>query len=143
MSNSLLIPNRYKRLGFIILVPSLILGAMYMFADFQFDFLTIPNENKKLFDLDFNFTDEIALTGAIAGLLLIAFSREKTEDEYINTLRLESLQWAVLINYVLLVIATWVVYDNPYWHVLIYNMLTIPIIFIIRFHYVLAKNKAQ
>lgn len=135
MSNSLLLPNRFKRLGFIILVPFLALGTLYMFWDFNFSWLDIGTS--------INLTDEIALTGTIAGLLLIAFSKEKTEDEYISTLRLESLQWAVLIHYILLVIATWAVHELAYIQVMVYNMLTIPIIFIIRFHYVLAKNKAQ
>lgn len=134
MSHALLIPNRYKRLGFIILIPFLVLGAMYMFWDFSFSWLDIGTS--------INLTDEIALTGTIAGLLLIAFSKEKTEDEYISTLRLESLQWAVLIHYILLVITTWAVHELAYIQVMVYNMLTIPIIFIIRFHYVLAKNKA-
>jgi hypothetical protein len=134
MSNSLLIPNHYKRLGFIILIPFLVLGALCMFRDFNFSWLDIGKS--------INLTDEIALTGTIAGLLMIAFSKEKTEDEYISTLRLESLQWAVLIHYILLVIATWAVHSLAYIQVMVYNMLTIPIIFIIRFHYVLAKNKA-
>jgi hypothetical protein len=134
MSNSLLIPNHYKRLGFIILIPFLVLGALCMFRDFNFSWLDIGKS--------INLTDEIALTGTIAGLLMIAFSKEKTEDEYISTLRLESLQKAVLIHYILLVIATWAVHSLAYIQVMVYNMLTIPIIFIIRFHYVLAKNKA-
>jgi hypothetical protein len=134
MSNSLLIPNHYKRLGFIILIPFLVLGALCMFRDFNFSWLDIGKS--------INLTDEIALTGTIAGLLMIAFSKEKTEDEYISTLRLESLQWAVLIHYILLVIATWAVHSLAYIQVMVYNMLTIPIIFIIRFHYVLAKKKA-
>jgi hypothetical protein len=130
MSRALLIPNHYKRLGFIIFVPFFILGAIHLFADFNLEFLNF-------------LTDEVALTGTIIGLMLIAFSQEKIEDEFIGTLRLQSLQWAVIINYILLIIASWVFYGMAYLHVMIYNMLTIPIIFIIRFHYVLAKNKAQ
>lgn len=141
MDSSLLIPNRYKKIGWMVLVPSFILGLFVRFADFQFGFLEISKNDKRLLDDDINLTDELALTGIIIGLLLLAFSREKVEDEYIGKIRLESLQWAVLINYVLLIIATWLIHGLGYIDVMMYNMLTVLIIFLIRFHYVLRKNQ--
>lgn len=141
MDSSLLIPNRYKKLGWMVLVPSFILGLFVRFADFQFGFLEISKNDKRLLDDDINLTDELALTGIIIGLLLLAFSREKVEDEYIGKIRLESLQWAVLINYVLLIMATWLIHGLGYIDVMMYNMLTVLIIFLIRFHYVLRKNQ--
>lgn len=141
MDSSLLIPNRYKKIGWMVLVPSFILGLFVRFADFQFGFLEISKNDKRLLDDDINLTDELALTGIIIGLLLLAFSREKVEDEYIGKIRLESLQWAVLINYVLLIIATWLIHGLGYIDVMMYNMLTVLVIFLIRFHYVLRKNQ--
>lgn len=140
MKHSLLLANQYKRIGFFVLVPFLILGLFVRFADFHWSFLSLPI-NVGFLDNTINFTDELALTGIIAGLLLIAFSREKTEDEYIAKIRLESLQWAVLINYILLIISTWLVHGFAYIDVMMYNMLTVLIIFIIRFHLVLRKNQ--
>jgi hypothetical protein len=141
MDSSLLIPNRYKRIGWMVLVPSFILGLFVRFADLQLGFLEISKNNKSLLDDDINLTDELALTGIIIGLLLLAFSREKVEDEYIGKIRLESLQWAVLINYILLIIATWLIHGLGYIDVMMYNMLTVLIIFLIRFHYILRKNQ--
>lgn len=141
MKHSLLLANQYKRIGFFVLVPFLILGLFVRFADFQWSFLSLSIGDKGILDNNINFTDELALTGIIAGLLLIAFSREKTEDEYIAKIRLESLQWAVLINYILLIISTWLVHGFAYIDVMMYNMLTVLIIFIIRFHLVLRKNQ--
>ena len=117
---------------------------MVRFSEFQFDALTIVFKGKKVTDLDssLNFTDEFALTGIIISLLFIAFAREKNEDEFITKTRLESWQWAVLINYILLLLATWAVHGLAFIDVMMYNMLTIPIIFIIRFHYVLYKTRA-
>lgn len=144
MKSSLLLPHRYKLIGFLILIPSLVLGIAVMFYDFKIDFLTIKNPIKTT-DLlsggSLNFTDEIALTGLIVGLLFIAFAREKQEDEYIRSLRLESLQWAVLVNYILLLIATWVVHNFAYLDVMVYNMLTVLLFFIIRFSVMLRRNK--
>ena len=125
-----------------LLVPSLALGILVRFFDFRFDFLTVPwKVSNELFeDENLNFTDEIALTGIILVLIFIAFSREKNEDEFINRTRLESLQWAVLINYGLLIVATWLVHGLSYIDVMMYNMLTVLIIFIIRFHVALSRN---
>jgi hypothetical protein len=150
MKSSLLLPSRYKWIGIIVLVPSLILGILVRFKDFSFDFLTLPSKAKqegmqKIFNFDeiINLTDELALTGIIIGLLFIAFAREKQEDEFIGKIRLESLQWAVLINYVLLLVATWLVHGLGYIDVMMYNMLTILIFFIIRFHTVLFRNRSS
>ena len=147
MESKLLLPNRYKRIGFILLVPSLVLGIFVRFFDFQFAFLTlhigktlVHGNNLNLTD-NINLTDELALTGIITALLFIAFAREKTEDEYIAHTRLESLKWAVLINYVLLLAATWLVHGFAYIDVMMYNMLTVLIIFIIRFNYMLNNSK--
>jgi hypothetical protein len=53
------------------------------------------------------------------------------------------LQWAVLVNYLLLFIANWTVYGFNFLNVMIYNMLTVLIIFIVRFHFVLRKNNSS
>lgn len=140
MKPKLLLPNRYKLIGLLILIPSLVLGIAVYFFEFSFSFLnTRPNEGLNL-DPSTDFTDEVALTGMIIGLLLIAFSREKEEDEFINKIRLESLQWAILFNYILLLIATWAVYGLDFIDVMVYNMLTILLIFIIRFHILIWRN---
>ncbi len=40
----------------------------------------------------------------VSGLFLIAFSRERIEDEQIYQLRLSSLRWAIFANYAVLII---------------------------------------
>lgn len=144
MQSALLLPYKYKLIGTILFMVSLALGILVRFWDFQLPFLTIILRKKagNVFDDKINFTDEFALSGIILALLFISFAREKREDEFINKTRLESWQWAVLINYILLLIATWTVHGLAYIDVMMYNMLTIPIIFIIRFHYVMYKTKS-
>ena len=143
MQSALLLPRKYKIIGTVILVLSLALGIPVRFWDFQLDFLTlVKNKPGALFDDKINFTDEFALSGIILGLLFIAFAKEKREDEFISRTRLESWQWAVLFNYILLLLATWAVHGVAYIDVMMYNMLTIPIIFIVRFHYVMYKTNS-
>ncbi|GAB2988299.1 hypothetical protein GCM10027049_31100 [Mucilaginibacter puniceus] len=40
----------------------------------------------------------------ITGLVLFAFSKERIEDEQIAQLRMDSLQWAVYLSYILLIL---------------------------------------
>lgn len=40
----------------------------------------------------------------ITGLVLFAFSKERVEDEQIAQLRMDSLQWAVYLSYILLIL---------------------------------------
>lgn len=144
MKSTLLLPEKYKRIGMALFLPALVLGIMVQFFDFQFAFLSLPHDKhdmSRILESDINFTDEFALTGLILGMLFMAFAREKNEDEYISRIRLESLQWAVIANYVLLLAATWLVHGFGYLHVMIYNMLTILLIFLVRFHIVLARDR--
>lgn len=144
MSRNLLLPASFKRVGIVLLIPSLVLGILWKFFEFELGFLSVEwkKDVQKVFgENSLNFTDELAFTGIILGLISLAFAREKQEDEYISRNRLESLQWAVLINYGILLILTWLIHGLLYIDVMMYNMLTILIIFIIRFHYVLYRNK--
>jgi hypothetical protein len=146
MKSNLLIPSRFKLIGLVILIPSILLGFCWRFFEFEIGFLTIKSNHDRVSIFEthhVNFTDEIALVGIITSLLMIAFSREKQEDEFINRIRLESLQWAVLVNYGLLIIAAFVVYGWSFIDVMMYNMLTVLIIFIVRFHVILYRNKTS
>lgn len=151
MKTNLLLPARYKKIGIILFIPSLVLGLLVRFKEISFDFLTIQfsSANKDAYTgkVDFenliNLTDELAISGLIISLLFIAFAREKQEDEFIHHNRLESWQWAVLVNYTLLFVGIWLVHGLDFIDVMMYNMLTVLIIFIIRFNYVLYKNRVS
>ncbi len=84
-----------------------------------------------------NLADELASLLFLVGGLLVAFSREKTEDEYIARIRLESLVWATYVNYGLLLFAILFVYDMSFYYVMLFNLFTLLIFFIIRFRLVL------
>ncbi len=81
--------------------------------------------------------------GVIAGLLLIAFSREKIEDEIIGQLRLEALQWSVYVNYLVLAIAIVMLYNEAFFDVMVYNMFTVLVVFIARFRWLIYRNNHQ
>lgn len=160
MEPRFLFPHRYKLMGWIIAIPSIILGLFVLFNDFSFDFLTVQLPFKYYFSDTFvqgtskasitdevsvlNFTDEIATIGSIIGLVLIAFSKIKVEDEYVSKIRLESLQWAVYFNFVMLILATLFVHGMAYFQVIIFNMFTPLVFFIVRFYYIIfVKNNVK
>lgn len=79
----------------------------------------------------------------IIGALMVSFSREKMEDEFIARLRQTSLIWAVVVNYLLLLLSMLLIYGVAFLNVMLYQMFTILIIFIIRFNYLLYKNSKE
>ena len=64
------------------------------------------------------------------GLFLVAFASEKIEDEQIKHIRLNSLRWAIYINYLILIIG--LVFINDTGHLLELN-LWVPLFFFIIF----------
>jgi hypothetical protein len=140
MKASNLLPFRVKRLGWIILAPALILGIMVMYFEFEIPGFEVSIPFQSIFSGGIsknNLTDELVSIIAIISLALIAFSEEKEEDEWVSKVRLESLQWSVYANYVLLILAILFIYEMHFFEALVYNMYTIPILFILRFNYML------
>jgi hypothetical protein len=150
MKNQLLLPNRFKKWGWALLIPAIILGAISLANSYEWLPLhvTIPTlineelmEPTRYFSMTYtNMTNTLIGLLFIAGALLVSFSKEKNEDEFIQSLRLSSLSWAVLVNYLLLAFAFFFIYGMAFLQVMIYNMFTTLIIYIVRFNYVLYRN---
>jgi FlaA1/EpsC-like NDP-sugar epimerase len=141
MENSLLIPGKYKVIGWIIFILSASLGIATLYWDYRILGLVLPLKESVFFDA--NLTNELALAGVIIGLMIIVFAREKIEDEYISLMRLKCLQWSVLISFVILFILNFVFYGGSFYIVLIYNMFTIPLIFIAKFNYSMYRLRRE
>jgi len=71
------------------------------------------------------------------GLFLVAFAKEKMEDEQISQLRLDSLQWAIYLNYILLTVT--LIFSSDKEHILLLNLWVPLIFFIIRFRWVIYR----
>jgi hypothetical protein len=79
--------------------------------------------------------DDVEYLSLVIGLLLVAFSKEKVEDEQIGQLRSDSLQWAIYVNYGIFIICTIFINGSDYLGVVTYNVLTPLLFFIIRFRW--------
>lgn len=153
MATKLLLSHRYKKIGWLILIPASILGLVSVYEGFnsnwfQTKVFAIANDNSTLDSQYFNFaltniTNTVFGVLFIIGAMLVSFSKEKNEDEFIANVRLSSLLWAVCVNYILLLICFVFVYGTPFLSVMLYNMFTVLIIFIIRFNYLLYKNSKR
>lgn len=146
MKMNYLFNNKYKKYGWFILVPSIILGFLSTIFEYEPKFLdfnlpSIFTYSKNIFTSTNNILNEILGTLTIIGGILVAFSKEKLEDEYISKLRLESLVWSVYVNYTVLLISLLFIYDFAFFWVMIFNMFTILIFFILLFNWRVLKLK--
>lgn len=153
MKLNYLFPHRFKRIGLMILVPFVLLGFYVVNNDIEpevFD-LNVPaifvdeiiGEQFVFGMTENNVLNEIIGTILILSFLMVAFSKEKQEDELIAKIRLESLVWATYVNYAVLFVAMLFVYGMSFLWVMIFNMFTILLFFIIRFNWQVRKlNKS-
>jgi hypothetical protein len=140
MNHSFLLPSKYKWIGACLFVPSLVVALANFYLEFKFSFLDYTSQHPAggsyLWNIKSNnFTDEVFLVSTIIGLMLMAFSKTKDEDEMIGLVRLKALSWAVLINALIIVLSTILVFDFAFFSVMAYNMCTTLILFVLRFNY--------
>ncbi len=151
--SKMLLPYWWKKIGWFLLVPFCVLGLLYLVwgDDFTFNFAHLQlggntsfGGNNWLFSLRNNdFTDEIISIGLIVGILLTAFSKEKMEDEWIARTRLDAMLWAVYLNTILLLLSIIFLYGDFFWQVMILNLFTAPLFFLLRFRYTLWQSEKE
>lgn len=152
MALKMLLPNGFKKIGWIMLIPSTIIGFFIMLSDnekileiqstvFALYNAEIFSQNNHFGLITTNITSTLVGVVFILGGIMVGFSKEKKEDEFIANLRLSSLMWAVWVNYILLLLSFIFIYGMGFFHVMIYNMFTVLIIFIGRFNFLLFKSK--
>ncbi len=153
MKTNYLLPHKYKVFGWVLLVLGLISGLFLYATDIDPDIiklnvLSIYNDDSLFTGTEEGWfkiikngiVDELSALAIIIGGLLIGFTKEKVEDEFIYQLRTESLVWAIIVNYTILAFAVIFVYDMLFFNVMIFNMFTPLFIFIIRFNFLKLKS---
>lgn len=154
MKPKLLFPNKFRYLGYILAVPGFILGYFVLFHEYRIPDFAVKMRAKNYIDRSMyeNFTNELALTLVIVGLLFIAFSKLKREDELTSRIRLNTLYWAVLINYFLYGMYTLLnifILRKALWDELslftfsVYNLFTPLLLFIALFYYLLYRKQNE
>lgn len=154
MKSNYLFPHKYSVFGWILTIPSFIVGLLLVFGFIQGDLLgqwpvfAVYADRVLGPDVYFGIVqtailDEVLCVVLTVGLILIAFSAEPYEDEFIRHLRLESLVWATKINYLILIICVLFFYEGGFLYVLLFNLFTLLLLFIFRFRLVLLRSKTD
>ena len=152
MDTKYLFHSKYKKWGWMILIPTLLVGLLILLNDIW----NLPNIipafeqftdmfNIKVPQFQFsspfflykenNLLNEIIIFGIIVGSTLVSFSKEKIEDEMISNLRLHSLMWAVVVHFSMVLIASLLFYEFDYFNVMTIQMFSILFLFIFHFKY--------
>ena len=151
MKTRYLFPHSFKKVGWVLLVPAVLVGLLMIleivaFPELEMKVLNLVPQDMLCYRqpafswMENNVLDELVSIFIIVGALLVACSEEKTEDEYIAKIRLESLLWATYANYGLLLLAIVLVYNLAFLQVMIFNMVTLLLIFLVRFNFILFRN---
>lgn len=120
MKKDYLLPVGFKKIGWILLLPSVLLGCYMLFLQDKLNWLDSLNEH---------LLNNTALIGTAIGLIFIGFAREHNEDEMITSLRLNSLFISVYANYILLILLALCFYDFEFLTCMFVLLYTIPAIY--------------
>lgn len=153
MKTSYLLPHKYKFIGWVLLIFGLITGSIFFFGEYETDALTINvisifnegnffggGEDGFIEIIENSVVDELISLFIIVGGILVGFSKEKIEDEFIYKLRKDSLVWAIIFNYIVLVFTLVFIYNFTFFHVLVFNMFTPLLFFVFRFNFLKFKS---
>lgn len=155
MKSNYLLPNKFKPLGWILFIAGILFGLVLIFKGYDYEpikFKVLSLFNKNFLGsgsmtffkiIDTGIANELVTITIIIGGLIIGFSKEKVEDEFIYKLRKDSLVWAFIINYIVLLIATLFIFDLTFFNVLVFNMFTPLIIFVFRFNFIKLKSNSD
>lgn len=134
MKTRFLFPYYFKFIGLaLIVIVHFPLIHLLQLANIRFD-----DNDKGLFSHHHVFFI-LTYVFILVSLLMIAFSKEKVEDEHISQLRLDSLQWALYLNYLVLVVSLVFTTGIDATDVLRLNLWVPLVFFIIRFRWVLYR----
>jgi len=149
MNTLQLFPHRFKIIGWFIFIPSLILGLISLSGVMNFE-ISLPVIYNSGFlnneDQGFLQTANIDLFPNLFGVLiiiggiLVGFSKEKIEDEYISSLRLKSVFWSLIATYSIVLILFISIFGTLFFTAMIFSMFLPLVLYVFRFNYLLLKK---
>ena len=150
MKENYLLPTGFRKAGWCMLVPGIILGILYLMGEYPtwlelggtkafalFDGFSDTNT----FSVTFNdsWTEEFIIILISLALLSIGFTREKDEDECIANLRMNALVWAIIVNTALLIISTLLIFGLPYLTFMSIYMFSLMVLFIAKYQWLIYR----
>lgn len=130
MKNLWLLPQWCHKAGWVLFTPCSILGLYIIFVEeytpMNIEFYPALKAN-------------IAIIGTLIGLYMVAFSKEKIEDEFINALRMDAMIKAFILNSIIIALGSLAVYGIQYVYMLSITQYFVLLAYIIIFQYNMHK----
>ncbi len=121
LMKNLLFPHIFQPIGWIMFVPSLILGALFYFGVLSFTGITET------------IVIDLVIICITLGALFIVCSKERIEDEMTESIRLTSLLNSMYAYVILLIICTILINGIGFLRFAIVNLVLFPILFVCNF----------
>jgi hypothetical protein len=125
--------------GIILTSAGVLLAVLFTWFDFR---LKIPVfavysaflETKMFVVFRTNFSDELTLLTLLTGLALIAFSKEKTEMEGFDLIRMKAIFRAAMVNTAFLFLSLLFIYGSGFMAVLVVNLFSFFVFYLLFFY---------
>ncbi len=138
---NLLLPASFRIIGYISVVFGVLAGILRFKEGIKPEFLTRKVfavfssflENKYFEYIKNNLGEEICTFFIIAGLYMIALSREKRETEVVSELRTKSMIISMYITLAFLTLSIWTTFGFAFLYMTIIAMAVMPLSYIILF----------
>lgn len=137
--NHLLLSYRWKLAGVFLVTIGVVLAIIFFWFDFRFKIpvfavYSVFLETKMFVSFQTNFADELIMLLLISGLALLIFSKEKTEDEGLDQLRLNAFAKALIANIAILLFSVLFIYGSGFIAMMVINLLSFFVFHLIFFY---------
>ena len=143
----LFLPNKLRIYGWMILLFGIILGVSRFYFGVKPEFLNIKvfAVYSKYFETNYfkvienHVSEELTALLILVGLFILSFTNEKIENDSVSAIRYKSFIFTFYINTVLIALSFLFVYGFGFINILVINVFSPFIIYIILFRYFLSK----
>lgn len=140
-------PNKVRIYGWVILLFGILLGVSRFYFGVKPEFLNIKvfAVYSKYFETNYfkvienHVSEELTALLILVGLFIISFTKEKIENDSVEAIRYKSLIFTFYINTVLITLSFLFVYGFGFINILVINVFSPFIIYIILSKYFLSK----
>jgi len=135
----MLLPNKYKLPGIIIIVAGVIMTILFFTIDFRFEvpvlaIISSYMETKFFAVFTTNFADELIILTLLTGLALVSFSQEQNETELLKTFRIKAVTKTAVINTIFMAFSVVFIYGTGFMSVMIADIFLPFVIYIVTFN---------
>lgn len=149
MNIKFFLPHKFRFVGLILFLLGIISAYVRFSLGIKPDVLTLPVftvyssflETKTFQVITNNILEEIVTLLLLTGLLLINFSKEKTEIELTDNLRFKALISSMFLNTLLMIFSTLFIFGFAFVNVLMINLFSQLLLYQIIFRFLIFRNR--